>query len=619
MVCPPGNPISIFPTPNFLSICISASHSQIVGVPHTAADGTYSNQLFVRMNEPRATSPPRRRARRWLIWITLAAVVFVRLRLFRSEPPLREFGQFRGGGERRWQRFPTRVRSPVAPVPADLYRLQIEIDAKDVQKLQNAFPQMDSGRNRERPEVLATVREGGQAFTNVALHLKGAVGSFRPFNDKPALTLNFAKHARGQRFHGYSKISLNNSVQDPSFLCEAISRELFDAAGVPVPRAEHATVLINGRDLGLYVLLEGYNKDFLRRYFKNVKGNLYDGGFCQDIDGRLTINSGDAPNDQADLRRLRVAATERDAAQRWRKLNEVLDVERFISLLAMEIMTCHWDGYAMNRNNYRLFHDLETDRLIFMPHGMDQMFGTFRSNPQSTIHPGMNGLVAEAVVSTPQGRRQYLERMAMLRTNVFNEVVVTNRVRRISARLRPTLAAYGPEILREHDALAEDLCNRIVARAHSVSEQLNGPKETLRFDAQGVAELAHWKPRGSQNGPPGRPLFRGEVDGRKLLHIEAARREGNSSWRTRVLLEPGRYEFAGQARTSGAGQGGVCLRISGARPNATAAEGADWVALKFRFNVSEPRSEVELVCEFRSEQGEAWFDEKSLRLIRIAE
>ncbi|MBI3416568.1 MAG: CotH kinase family protein [Verrucomicrobia bacterium] len=568
------------------------------------------------MKEPRTPVPRRRRAARWLIWTTLAVVVFLRLHVFHPEPqPVPFFRQPRGGDEWRWHRPPTIVHPPVTPVPADLYRLQIEIAGKDESKLRAASPQMDA-RRRERPEVLATVREGGQVFTNVALHLKGAAGSFRPLDDKPALTLNFAKHAHGQRFHGYSKISLNNSVQDSSFLCEAISRELFDAAGVPVPRAEHATVVINGRDLGLYVLLEGYNKDFLRRYFKNVKGNLYDGGFCQDIDSRLNTNSGDAPDDRSDLRRLAGAAREPDAAKRWNRLNEVLDVERFISLLAMEIMTCHWDGYAMNRNNYRVFHDLETDRMIFMPHGMDQMFGTFRSNPQSTIHPGMNGLVAEAVISTPQGRQRYLERIATLRTNVFDEAVLIKRVHQLSAWIRPTLAAYGPEVAREHDNQVADLCARITERAQSIAEQLSGPKQTLRFDDNGEAELTNWKPRGSQNGPPTSELRRVETAGQKLLHIGGDRRSGSPSWRTRVLLEPGRYQVAGRARTSGAGPGAVCLRISGSRPRATSAEGSDWVSIKFGFDIREPRTEVELVCEFRSQQGEAWFDADSLRLLR---
>ena len=313
---------------------------------------------------------------------------------------------------------------------------------------------------QERPEILANVREGGTVYSKVALHLKGAAGSFRPFDDKPALTLNFSRHIPDQRFHGYDKISLNNSVQDPSYLCEAISRELFEAAGVPVPRADHATVLINGRDLGLYVLMEGFGKSFLKRYFKNVSGNLYDGGFVQEVTENLNTNSGDQREDRSDLRRLVQAAVDPDPAHRWQRLNQVLDMDRFLSFIAMEIMTCHWDGYGMNRNNYRLFHDVETDRMVFMPHGMDQMFGVFRSSPTSPILPPTQGLVARAIATTPAGQQLYFERIATLRTNVFIEERLTNRVHELSRRIRPTLAAYAPDLAKEHDAQVAYLCQR---------------------------------------------------------------------------------------------------------------------------------------------------------------
>jgi len=147
----------------------------------------------------------------------------------------------------------------------------------------------------ERTNVLATVREGNNVYTNVAVHLKGHLGSFRPVDSKPAFTLNFDKNAKGQRFHGLQKIHLNNSVQDYSYVSEQISRELFLRAGIPAPRASHTTAELNGRPLGLYVLVEGWNKQFLKRFFKNPNGNLYDGGFGKDITYPLDATSGDEP------------------------------------------------------------------------------------------------------------------------------------------------------------------------------------------------------------------------------------------------------------------------------------------------------------------------------------
>lgn len=423
--------------------------------------------------------PELSRVRRWsrvLVWVTFAVVLTLRWK-FPPEPQPALPAAWGPGDRGGWRqpRPPTPVAPPQSEVPGDLWRLHIEIAAADVETLRGYFWNGRRGLPPgERPEVLARVREGGLVYEHVAVHLKGAAGSFRPFDDKPALTLNFAKHVPGQRFHGYSKVSLNNSVQDPTYLCEAISRELFAAAGVPVPRVDHVTVLINGRDLGLYVLAEGWGRPFLRRHFTDADGNLYDGGFLQEITAALDTNSGRDRTDHAALDRLRAAAFEPDVATRSERLAAALDLDRFYSFLAMEIMTCHWDGYAMNRNNYRLFHDRERDRMVFLPHGLDQMFGVHRSSPTSPILPAMQGLVANAVLTLPGAPERLRERIAALRSEVFLPERLTNRVQALSRRLRPTLAAYAPEWAEAHDVHVAALCRRIVARAASISAQLAG-------------------------------------------------------------------------------------------------------------------------------------------------
>src|SRR6185503_16845531 len=101
-------------------------------------------------------------------------------------------------------------------------------------------------RRNDREDVRATVHEGSNVWQSVGLHVKGAAGSRRPIDDsKPALTLSFGKFIPDQRFHGLRKIHLNNSVQDPSYMCENIAGELFRKAGVPTPRVSYATVTLN--------------------------------------------------------------------------------------------------------------------------------------------------------------------------------------------------------------------------------------------------------------------------------------------------------------------------------------------------------------------------------------
>lgn len=566
----------------------------------------------------RPSRPPRKPRRiRALFWVALLGVAVFRFLMpqevmqpFRGRGPVFEFQPNRGQ-----RRFEPHGERPVAEIPADLYRIQIEITPRNADILRRSYWNGGEGNNDTRPEVLATVREGSMVYSNVAIHLKGAAGSFQPFDAKPGLTLSFSKHVSGRRFHGYNKISLNNSVQDRSFLCEAISREMFQAAGVPVPKVEHATVVINGRDLGLYVLAEGWGKPFLKRYFKDVSGNLYDSGFVQDVNGNMTVNSGDDRDDHAALERLASAATEEDPARRWQRLTQVLDVDRFMSFLALEVLTCHWDGYGMNRNNYRVFHDRETDRMVFMPHGMDQLFGGGRSSPTSSIFPSMRGLVARAVMTTREGRAMYLERLKKLREEIFVEEKLTNRVREIAEKVRPTLAAYGEHAAADFDANVSWLSQRISERVRSVSDQLEAPRAPVPFDPEGGARLTGWTPRITSQGNTPPEFERTEMDGVKLLKIRI-RRGGAGSWRTRTLLEAGQYRFEGRVLTKDVGSGGVCLRISGGRARLVTTRDDEWTTLRFGISIGEAMSEEELVCELNAQRGEAWFDEGSLRLVR---
>ncbi|MBI3413750.1 MAG: CotH kinase family protein [Verrucomicrobia bacterium] len=515
-----------------------------------------------------------------------------------------------------------------------IFRLQIEIPEKGLETLRGyQFRGWGGGAQDERPSVKCTVREGDKVYTDVAVHLKGAAGSFRPVDANPGLTLNFAKHVKGQTFHGWQRISLNNSVQDPSLLSEQICRELFAAAGVPVPRATHATVELNGRKLGVYVLVEAYNKQFLAHHFKDATGNLYDGGFLKDVDGPLTKSSGKNPEDRSDLKRLADAAREKDPTKRMVQLDKVLDLDRFISLLAMDTITCNTDGYGINKNNYRLYHDPTSDKFVFMPHGLDQMFGTFRTGTDMPIYPRMSGLVADAVLAAPAGRERYKARLTELMTNVFKVEVITNRVWELAAKIKPALAEKSRGSANFHSETVKAFCHRIVERTESVREQLTAPDTTLQFDPAGFARLADWKARVDY----GKPLVDEVTDksGKKLLHINAAGGSAVGAWTTKVKLEPGRYRLEGRMKCQGVTpepgdrKAGAGLRIAGRRFDQKLSGDSDWTLVACEFETQNSRGdfgpmariesstpEVELICEMRAKTGEIWIDRESLRLLR---
>jgi spore coat protein H len=484
--------------------------------------------------------------------------------------------------------------------------LRIEIGINELAEL----------RKDHRTYVRATIREGDVVYPDVAVRLKGKLGSFRPVDERPSLTLNFDKFKAGQKFHGLDKIHLNNSVQDPTCLSEILCGELFLRAGVPAARGMHARVEFDGRELGVYVLKEGFDKTFLRRHFKDPDGNLYESGFMGEITEALHKNSGDEDAAaEAALAKLVQAAEELDPTKRMERLGRVLDVERFISFLALEAMICHWDGYGIRRNNYRVYHDPRADKIVFLPHGMDQVFG----DPFMRLVPQFHGLVAKAVIDTPEGRQRYLDRVAMLATNIFRVDALTNRLNELQRTIRPVLASINSDWLWGHDLAVESLRQRVAQRAWYVTQQLQDPESVvLRFDTNGVARIAQWRPHQGA----GRAVLEHVVaDGSKpSLYIRAdSEAPCVASWRARVMLKPGHYQFEGQLRTGGFGLGNAtaALRTAGTEPSSgRTASDTPWTRVKHAFEVSPTAGATELVCELRGEKGEAWFEVDTLTIVQ---
>src|SRR5688572_17530346 len=113
-----------------------------------------------------------------------------------------------------------------------------------------------------RKLVNARVHFGPGQPIEARVKLKGH-GSFQSLDEKPSFTLQFDPARASNVPFSSRKIHLNNSVEDTSYLKEKIGAELFRRAGIAVPRVAHARVRLNNRELGLYVLKEGFSEEFM--------------------------------------------------------------------------------------------------------------------------------------------------------------------------------------------------------------------------------------------------------------------------------------------------------------------------------------------------------------------
>jgi len=500
--------------------------------------------------------------------------------------------------------------------------LRIEIAAAELQTLRQGATSFVAGETR--PYVPATVIEtGGHRYDNVALKLKGSAGSYRPIDDRPAFTINVNKFDTDQTFHGLGKFHLNNSVQDPSYSHEWIASELLREANIPAVRVSHARVWLNGRDLGLYVLKSAFDKPFLKRHFGHAKGNLYEGGFVQDIDIDLEKDLGEDKNDRADLKTLLAACREPDIALRFSRLEELLDIEQFLTFMAMEMMLGHWDGYTLQHNNYRVFFDAKSGKASFLPHGMDQIFG----DPNASVINLPSSIAAAAVMNNRVWRSRYRERLRELQTLFQPSEDLLKRVEQMHARLRPVLEKMGPQVVRDHDQQVQGLRSRLTARGEGLLKQQTLPDPGPRdFDESGRLVLTDWNPVTETPDAKLEVVAINKVP--KAFSIQYKSKTGrcNSSWRCKVPLGQGKYTLHARMKTEkivaaneqeldvGAG-----IRIEGSRRQNVRKGTTTWIPVDFDFEVAEDLRTVEIVIELRARQGQVWFDADSLYLSRETE
>jgi spore coat protein H len=452
----------------------------------------------------------------------------------------------------------------------------------------------------------------------IGVKLKGAAGSYRDFDDRPGLTLSFDKYKKGQRWHGMEKVHLNNLVQDDSYLSEWLGTRIFQAAGYPAPCTGHVHLWINDRDMGIYVLREGFDSRFLKRELGDNDGNLYDRGEASDIDSELEMDSGDDPDDRSDLIGLAAACYQREPQVRWEQLAARADVDQFLSFMALERLCGHWDGYTVGTNNYRLYFPKKKPAAVFLPHGMDQLFG----DPGAGLYDPSPSLLGAAILQNDRWREQYRQRLKDLSTKLQPADKWLVQIDDRRDRLQPILEAMNPDQAAAHRERVQELKDRVAQRFESLENLINdGMPTPVEFDESGLLLLTDW-----YAVPEGEEVELEEVDHGGLTCYRITREpfgDFAGSWRRSLLLRAGNYRLEARVKTDSVipipdDQGrGAGLRMVGTGRSEGRSGTGDWETLSMEFEVREDQRDVELILELRARHGTAWYDRASLQLKKL--
>lgn len=272
----------------------------------------------------------------------------------------------------------------------------------------------------------------GEVLAEVGVRKKGLVGSMSEEN--PALKVRFDKFVDDQLLGGVMKrLTLNNVQYDASKINTCMAYHVFAAAGLPAPRCNFAAVTVNGDDLGLYVHVESIKTAFLERHFAEAQGYLYEGAlsdFRPDFRGTFEKKTREDEADWSDIDAI-IAALQDPSPAGLEALAAAIDLERFLTFWAIEVLIGHRDGYASNRNNFYVYRAADAP-FTFIPWGADATFSN-DPPPSSPLSVRANGAVAHYLYRNDAMRAAYVRRLRELLDTVWREEELLARVDAMAA------------------------------------------------------------------------------------------------------------------------------------------------------------------------------------------
>lgn len=250
----------------------------------------------------------------------------------------------------------------------------LEMSDADFESLK--YPNVNWEFEGDWRETQMSFTMAGKAYGpyTVGVHLKGAWGSWRDVTQKAAFKIKMDAFVKDQTLFGISKFTLNNMVQDPSYIHESLTYRLYRALGVPTPRTGYANVTLNGIDYGLHLNIETMNKELLSRW-GITSNHLYKGAvpyfpdFYPGYESQFAIESG-SKTDTSDLTEF-IKVQTYGASAWWTAMGKIADMKQMTLGWATELYVGHWDGYVMNKNNYFLNFD-RYGKVTLLPWGTDQ-------------------------------------------------------------------------------------------------------------------------------------------------------------------------------------------------------------------------------------------------------
>lgn len=142
-----------------------------------------------------------------------------------------------------------------------IHKIDIRIASEDWTDL------LDNAEKKTKYRADITI--DGEKMENISCSAKGNSSLIMARdlygNGRYSLKINFGRFNKKQKFHGLKKINLNNNYGDTTCMKDFLCYTMFRKAGADAPLCSYAWVTVNGRDHGLFLVVEEIDERFLER------------------------------------------------------------------------------------------------------------------------------------------------------------------------------------------------------------------------------------------------------------------------------------------------------------------------------------------------------------------
>lgn len=244
----------------------------------------------------------------------------------------------------------------------------------------------------------------GVRYEPIGVRLKGE-NSFLPVDEKPSLKLKFDKYVNLD-FGGLDELTLNNMSNDYSMMHERVAYRMMREAGIPASRCSHSELILNGDDYGTYAVLENVDKKMMKNWVDDPDGvgimfEVWDVDFYDQYIPYFQLEFGE--EDRTHLQGV-ADALEGSGQDSIDDASVYVDYDQFIWFYAVETIIGQYDSYpfASPGDDAHVYVDPNQDRLIWLPHGMDETFYDPSRDPTS-----VNGIIAKRCISVNACKKKW--------------------------------------------------------------------------------------------------------------------------------------------------------------------------------------------------------------------